>query len=49
MQEELASALSKKLLEVGIEGKVSNLEPLTEELLKRFGNLKFLTLNNLQR
>jgi len=29
MQEELASALSKKLLEVGIEGKVSNLEPLT--------------------
>ena len=29
MQEELASALSKKLLEVGIDGKVSNLEPLT--------------------
>ena len=29
MQEELASVLSKKLLEVGIEGKVSNLEPLT--------------------
>ena len=29
MQEELASALSKKLLEVGIKGKVSNLEPLT--------------------
>ena len=29
MQEELASALSKKLLAVGIEGKVSNLEPLT--------------------
>ncbi len=29
MQEELALALSKKLLEVGIEGKVSNLEPLT--------------------
>ena len=29
MQEELASALSKKLLEVGVEGKVSNLEPLT--------------------
>jgi len=29
MQEELASSLSKKLLEVGIEGKVSNLEPLT--------------------
>ena len=29
MQEELASALSKKLLEVGIEGKGSNLEPLT--------------------
>jgi len=29
MQEELASALSKKLLEVDIEGKVSNLEPLT--------------------
>ena len=29
MQEELASALSKKLLEVGIEGNVSNLEPLT--------------------
>ena len=29
MQEELASALSKKLLEVGIEGKVFNLEPLT--------------------
>ncbi len=29
MQEELASALSKKLLEVGLEGKVSNLEPLT--------------------
>ena len=29
MQEELASALSKKLLEVGIEGQVSNLEPLT--------------------
>ena len=29
MQEELASALSKKLLEVGIEGEVSNLEPLT--------------------
>ena len=29
MQEELVSALSKKLLEVGIEGKVSNLEPLT--------------------
>ena len=29
MQEELASALSTKLLEVGIEGKVSNLEPLT--------------------
>ena len=29
MQEELASALSKKLLEVGIEGDVSNLEPLT--------------------
>ena len=29
MQEELASALSKKLLEVGIEGKVSNLAPLT--------------------
>ena len=29
MQEELASALSKKLLEVGIQGKISNLEPLT--------------------
>ena len=29
MQEELASALSKKLLEVGVEGKVSKLEPLT--------------------
>jgi len=29
MQEELASVLSKKLLEVGIEGDVSNLEPLT--------------------
>ena len=29
MQEELASALSKKLLEVDIEGEVSNLEPLT--------------------
>ena len=29
MQEELASVLSKKLLEVGIEGKISNLEPLT--------------------
>ena len=29
MQEKLASSLSKKLLEVGIEGKVSNLEPLT--------------------
>ena len=29
MQEELASALSKKLLEVDIKGKVSNLEPLT--------------------
>ena len=29
MQEELASALSKKLLEVGIKGKVSHLEPLT--------------------
>ena len=29
MQEELVSSLSKKLLEVGIEGKVSNLEPLT--------------------
>ncbi len=29
MQEELASSLSKKLLEVGIKGKVSNLEPLT--------------------
>ena len=26
MQEELASALSTKLLEVGVEGKVSNLE-----------------------
>ena len=29
MQQELASVLSKKLLEVGIEGKISNLEPLT--------------------
>jgi len=29
MQEELASSLSKKLLEVGVKGKVSNLEPLT--------------------
>ena len=29
MQEQLASVLSKKLLEVGIEGKISNLEPLT--------------------
>jgi len=29
MQEELASVLSKKLLEVGIEGDISNLEPLT--------------------
>jgi len=29
MQEELASALSKKLLEVGVEGEVSKLEPLT--------------------
>ena len=29
MQEQLASVLSKKLLEVGIEGDVSNLEPLT--------------------
>ena len=29
MQEELASALSKKLLEVGVEGEISKLEPLT--------------------
>ena len=29
MQEKLASALSKKLLEVGVEGKVCNLVPLT--------------------
>ena len=29
MQEKLASALSRKLLEVDIEGKISNLEPLT--------------------
>jgi len=29
MQKKLASALSKKLLEVDIEGKISNLEPLT--------------------
>ena len=29
MQEQLAAVLSKKLLEVGIEGDVSNLEPLT--------------------
>ena len=29
MQEQLASVLSRKLLEVGIEGKISNLEPLT--------------------
>jgi len=29
MQKELASALSRKLLEIGIEGEVGNLEPLT--------------------
>ena len=49
MQEELASALSKKLLEVGIEGKVSNLEPLTGGASKEIWKFEVSNAKNLRR